>query len=105
WSPPAPPFKPLRWSIVDDLNGAKGTHQGAEVPKSGYAAGRRLTLARRHNFRFLPFAHALIGGNHNSGSTLVRDHASFVFGTGLDVLTNPQYPHDKSTVFLSAFRL
>jgi hypothetical protein len=99
------PYKPLRWAAVLDLNKDWGTHQREDVSQFGYAAGLRLTLAERHNFRFLPFAHTLVGGNHNSGSTLVRDHASFVFGGGLDVLTNPRRRHADDTVFVLAFRL
>lgn len=104
WSPPGPPFKPVRLAIVLDLNGAHGTHHLATVTELGGAGGLRLTLAERHNFRFLPFAHTLFGRNHNTGSTLVRNHWSFVFGGGLDVLTNPKRPHVKKTVSLLAFR-
>src|SRR6478735_3002248 len=105
WAPHDPPFKPLRWSLVLDLNGAWGTHHLEDASQFAYATGLRLTLAERHNYRFLPFAQTLIGGNHHGGSSdLVRDYAAFVFGGGVDVLTNAHPRHDSYLVNLVAFR-
>jgi hypothetical protein len=106
WHPHDPPFKPLRWSALLDVGLATGKHELADTTQLAYAAGLRLTISKRHNYRFLPFAHALIGGNHNRGSSkLVRDHADFVFGGGVDVLTNAHPRHDNYLVNLVAFRL
>jgi hypothetical protein len=105
WAPHDPPFKPLRLSALVELGANTGTHHLDDVTQFSYAAGFRLTIARRHNYRFLPFAQTLIGGNHNSGSTLVRDYAAFVFGGGVDILTNAHPHHESYLVNLVAFRL
>jgi hypothetical protein len=106
WKPHDPPFKPLRWSALLDLNVDGGTHHLAHAHQLAYAAGLRYTLAGRHNYRLLPFAQTLIGGNHNTGeSDLVGDYAAFVFGIGLDILLNAHPRHDKYLVNLVAFRV
>jgi hypothetical protein len=106
WKPHDPPFKPLRWSALLDLNVNGGTHHLDHVNQVAYAGGLRLTLARRHNFRLLPFAQTLIGGTHNTGeSDLVGDYAAFVFGAGLDILLNAHPRHEKYLINLVAFRV
>lgn len=105
WEPHDPPFKPLRWSAVLDFNLNGGTHHLDHVNQFAYAGGLRLTISARHNFRFLPFAHTLIGGNHNSGSTLVGDYPTFVFGGGVDVLRRPRPHGEKYRVTVVALRL
>jgi hypothetical protein len=106
WAPHDPPFKPMRWSAVLDFNFNGGTHHLEDVNQFAYAAGLRLTTSSRHNFRFLPFVHALVGGTHNGGSSdLVRDHADFVFGGGVDVLRHPRAHGEKYRVTVLALRV
>ena len=106
WEPHDPPFKPLRWSLVLDLNAGWGTHHLEDAKQFAYAGGVRLTLAERHNYRFLPFAQTLIGGNHNGGqSDLVRDLAAFVFGAGVDILLNAHPHNEKFLVTVVGFRV
>jgi hypothetical protein len=105
WEPHDPPFKPMRLSAVLDFNFNGGTHHLEHVNQFAYAGGLRLTISSRHNFRFLPFVHTLIGGNHNTGGDLVRNHADFVFGGGVDVLRHPRPHGEKYLVTVLGLRL
>jgi hypothetical protein len=97
WKPHDPPPKPRVWSVLLDLGADTGTHHKADVTQYTVAVGTRRTLAERHNDTYLPYAQVLLGYNHNQGTTLVRNHASLVFGGGLDVLKKAR-PHSEKYV-------
>jgi hypothetical protein len=93
--------KPLKWSLLGDISSHfVGKHEGVDVTQWTFAGGVRRTLADRHNRKYLPFAHAMIGGIHTNRGTLQGTRAAAVGGIGLDYLREPRRvtPYEGVTV-------